>query len=729
MASIQIKRGTRAQISAAAAASGLKEGELYFVTDEDRVDVGAGASSSVALAKLSEVGGGGGSPAELPALATIDQQTLLGASDLATKTISTGAGWQTHTGVPAGEWYSVCYGNGLFVAVQGSEAGAYPFVMTSVDGKAWTTRSIPAGVNPTAVCFGGGTFVATLGLSSSVLVSTDGIAWVEQTTGVSAHDWFDVCFAAGQFVAVANSFSSTPIMTSPDGEVWTARTSPTPYLLRVAYGAGRFLSIGNEGAVYSLDGITWLAAGAAPTDYAFSTVGFGAGVFVATAFDTVGDPPGADKILTSPDGAVWTERTSPISDALWERVVYGGGCLLLLSGGGDNARVASSVDGGVTWVAQASAGTTGRWTAGCFGAEKFVLLQADAATSCMTSTTSTQLQPKLVSGENIKTVNGASILGSGNIVISGGGGSGDVVGPSSSQDDRLVTFSGTTGKVIKGATHFDIPSGGIPAAPAAGNLRTFARSRAGRVLPHIIGPSGIDVALQPALFGNSIYMWLPGTGTTLSVAFGTSFTARNNGTGAAQAHPTKTSTNAMTSLNRATFSTGTTAGGTSGVQSSATVAWRGNAPGLGGFFFFSRFGVESMDSTTRFMVGLTTQNAVMGADPSSFANSVLLVKDTADTQWFVSTRNASTGTKTSTGLTVTAGQVLDFTIFCAPNDSKITVRLVDAVTGTVYMDNVDITATLPVNTVFMYMWAGTQANGSTTARLLGLNRLYLETDL
>jgi len=107
-------------------------------------------------------------------------------------------------------------------------------------------------------------------------------------------------------------------------------------------------------------------------------------------------------------------------------------------------------------------------------------------------------------------------------------------------------------------TYLDYPATTIPAAPVSG-LRTFARSRAGRILPHIIGPSGVDVALQPALFGNTVFMWLPGTGTTVAINFGTAFTARNNGTAAAQAHPTKASTNAMTSLSRATFGTGTTA--------------------------------------------------------------------------------------------------------------------------------------------------------------------------
>lgn len=55
MPSLRIKRGTRAQVTSAGAASGLKQGELYHVTDEDRVDLGTGLTTSVSMAKKSEV--------------------------------------------------------------------------------------------------------------------------------------------------------------------------------------------------------------------------------------------------------------------------------------------------------------------------------------------------------------------------------------------------------------------------------------------------------------------------------------------------------------------------------------------------------------------------------------------------------------------------------------------------------------------------------------------------
>lgn len=277
--------------------------------------------------------------------------------------------------------------------------------------------------------------------------------------------------------------------------------------------------------------------------------------------------------------------------------------------------------------------------------------------------------------------------------------------------------------------YIDLPDVVTPAAPATGWLRLFAKTRAARGTLNTIGPLGVDVAYQPAFFGNTIMLWLP-SATTAQTAFGVTYTARNNGTSAAQDTPARASTNAMTSLSRARFGTGTTATGASGTQTAVTVTWRGNAAGLGGFFFFSRFGVETLAADQRVMIGLSANNATMAADGSTWANTCALVKDSADSTWQFATRNASTLTKTASGATVTAGQILDLYIFAPPNNAgTITVRLVDAVTGTIYMDDVAITANLPVNTTFLYMQAHTQSVTGTTAKLFSVNKMYLEQDL
>jgi hypothetical protein len=58
MPSLAHRRGTRAQIDAAASINALRNGELYLITDEARVTVGTAVNAHVPLAKQSEAGGG-----------------------------------------------------------------------------------------------------------------------------------------------------------------------------------------------------------------------------------------------------------------------------------------------------------------------------------------------------------------------------------------------------------------------------------------------------------------------------------------------------------------------------------------------------------------------------------------------------------------------------------------------------------------------------------------------
>ena len=109
-------------------------------------------------------------------------------------------------------------------------------------------------------------------------------------------------------------------------------------------------------------------------------------------------------------------------------------------------------------------------------------------------------------------------------------------------------------------------------------------------------------------------------------------------------------------------------------------------------------------------------------------NSLAIVKDSTDTNWFFQSANATTTTRVNTGVAIAAGQVYDLYMFCKPNDSKVTVRFVNVNTGTVIMNDVEITSTLPVNTTYMYAYAGLRNTG-TAINALALSRIYVETDV
>jgi len=179
---------------------------------------------------------------------------------------------------------------------------------------------------------------------------------------------------------------------------------------------------------------------------------------------------------------------------------------------------------------------------------------------------------------------------------------------------------------------------------------------------------------------------------------------------------------------RATFSSTAGANTASGIQSTMTVATRGNAAGIGGFFFFSRFGVETLSGTgQQLFVGLSSLNGVLAGEPSVNNNTIGIGKDSGDTTWQLMFRGTAT-TKVNTTISVTAGVVFDLYMFCKPNDTKVTIRLIRQNDGVVIIDNTEYSTNLPANTTFMYAHAHLRNTG-TAINALALNRIYVETDI
>ena len=265
-----------------------------------------------------------------------------------------------------------------------------------------------------------------------------------------------------------------------------------------------------------------------------------------------------------------------------------------------------------------------------------------------------------------------------------------------------------------------------PSAPAAGDLRIYTKSVAGRIVPKWIGPSGLDTMFQASLAANNITMWLPGTGTTAAINFGVSWTIS-----ATQAHPTIATTNLMTSMKRATFTCTTTSTAQSGIRTAAPICFRGNATGLGGFFFAARFGILTYVSTMRIWCGLSGVSGALSGDPSAQNDTVAMTKDSGETTWQVMTRDTTAASKTSTGRTTAAAtntNIFDFYAFCKPNDTHVYVRVVD-IDGTVLVDNVDKTSNLPTNTTALYAHCETQSTVASSVPAIFLNKIYIESDI
>ena len=262
-----------------------------------------------------------------------------------------------------------------------------------------------------------------------------------------------------------------------------------------------------------------------------------------------------------------------------------------------------------------------------------------------------------------------------------------------------------------------------PPAPADG-IALYTRPYAGRQVPRFIGPSGLDSAVQPALFANSLIMWLPGTSTTVAINFGTSWTVS-----ATQAHPTIADTNLMTRMKRATFTTTTTSGNQSGTRSAAPVCTRTQ-----GFFFAARFGILTYTATMQIICGMNGASGAIAGQPSAINDCIAMSKDSGETVWQVMTRDTANAHKTSTGRTTAAAanaEIFDFYAFCKPGDTKITVRVVDIATGTVVLADTVKSTYLPTTTVPLYAHCECRnsAGGAGSAVAIFLNKIYIEADI
>ena len=336
-------------------------------------------------------------------------------------TAGTGGTSWTARSIPTGAsggWYSVTYGNSVFVAVAYtiSTSGA---VMTSPDGINWTARSIPtaaSGLGWISVAYGNGVFVAvayTTSTSGAVMTSPDGITWTARTsTGASGgNGWYSVTYGNGVFVAVSlTNFTTGAVQTSPDGINWTARSIPTGASgfgwSSVTYGNNVFVALAyttsTSGAVMtSPDGITWTAQpiSTGASGNGWYSVTYGNSVFVAVA--RTNSTSGA--VMTSPDGVAWTPRStvgSAASGSGWFSVTYGNGVFVAVAYTTSTSGAVMTSTNGSSWTAQTStAAFSNGWIFVTYGNGVFVSVAYTTSTTGAVQTsgvsTSSQFQARL----------------------------------------------------------------------------------------------------------------------------------------------------------------------------------------------------------------------------------------------------------------------------------------------------------------------------------------------
>ena len=272
-------------------------------------------------------------------------------------------GWARAT-LPADmRWHSVCYGNGMFVAVaDGKDIYGGNIAAYSTDGINWIKTTLPTNAKWQSVCYGNGKFVAVAYLSSIAAYSIDGINWTQSTLPADS-SWYSICYGNDKFVAITG-YNKNIAAYSTDGINWTQSTLPTSaQWSQLCYGNGMFVTVAvGTIAAYSTDGINWTQS-TLPDSKNWNSVCYGDGKFVAMPYKNTNG-------AYSTDGINWTQMRVPTGTS----ICYGDDKFMIVSY--DQTNTWYSTDG--THWTPATMPVGASWTSLCYGGDKFVTVGWDS---------------------------------------------------------------------------------------------------------------------------------------------------------------------------------------------------------------------------------------------------------------------------------------------------------------------------------------------------------------
>ena len=312
------------------------------------------------------------------------------------------------------------------------------------------------------------------------------------------------------------------------------------------------------------------------------------------------------------------------------------------------------------------------------------------------------------------------------------GGDTSVVRPSDWNGDHIVD----TGGMLMQAGSSD------PAAPASGNLLFYSKLVAGRVVPKIIGPSGIDAILQSHIGQDKVSMWSPaGNVATVSNLTGGAVAFTAVGTATLKAVAT---TNFYTRLKRLQYLSVATAGGLSSIRTAAaqyTLGVPGSGiPDMGGFFLIIRFGCSDAATVAgaRQFVGMwSTTTAPTNVEPSTLTNCIGVGHGAADTNLKIFYGGSAAQTAIDLGANFPANTLsvdaYELILFCSPKlNNSVGYKVTRLNTGHVAEGTLSAATPgtqLPLNTTLLSAPLLWRCNNATALAVgIDLVSAYISTD-
>lgn len=299
--------------------------------------------------------------------------------------------------------------------------------------------------------------------------------------------------------------------------------------------------------------------------------------------------------------------------------------------------------------------------------------------------------------------------------------------------DGIKTWNALSSRELTGIFGAGTTYTGIdkPSIPAENNLITWAQSIGGRMMMRMMGPSGVDITLQPAIFGNGIILVSPSATTTFSVLG----TPLPTAVGTVATPLITAGVSLRASTRRTTVTSAATANSASELRLSTTPVYLGEVFGnatAGGFFFVSRTSLSTTTLLQRQILGLLSASTAIATtqNPSALLNCIFLGNDSADTNMQIMYNDgAGTCSKIDLGANFPSTNITamyELVLFCRPNGDSVTYRVTRLETGDTAVGT--LTTNLPAKATLLYPHLYANNGGTAAAVVLEFMRLYIETD-
>ena len=290
-----------------------------------------------------------------------------------------------------------------------------------------------------------------------------------------------------------------------------------------------------------------------------------------------------------------------------------------------------------------------------------------------------------------------------------------------------LSLTGTTDQVSSVAVTSN------PAAPSAGNLKTFAKTVAGGyTAPAFLNATNAAYPLQVALSNKRIaYLFpFPGYNNLLELAINSAVTNNSAQTIAA--------TSIFTRAPRTGFASQAVIGTLGTIRSLTNFYALGSAtsPAYGGFYMTIRFGYYSHAANKRSFTGITSSVAApTNVEPSTLTNCIGVGQGAANTNLFIYYGGSAAQTPINLGSSFPANTSdtdwYELTLFAPPTSNNTVYYQVTRLnTGDIATGTLTGTAgtVLPANTTFLSFRHWITNNTGATATGMAFGGFWIETD-